>query len=171
MYTEEMERTRISTKRGIVGGAITAFVVFVVLGVGSVGWLWWSLRPIDGVERLRGLPVYPGAAGVVVDDKVAAESWMTFQTSATAEDVYAFYDTQLKEQGWQSAGRPSDGGGSGYMQRDGRFEEVEFAPDSFPWVRIVTSRTPVWLDISTVEQEGNGVPEGKTRVTIELRER
>ncbi|MEO5951282.1 MAG: hypothetical protein ABIQ44_02335, partial [Chloroflexia bacterium] len=177
VYTdEEMKERKTSTGRGLAGGVLALVVVGVITILGAAGWLWWAGRPVDNLTRLKQLPVYPGATAVVVKDtstKGEQMAVLTFEVGAKAEDIYAFYDNELKEHGWQHLGRQSDGGSSGYMKRDGSFEGIEFTggagPEGrFPWVHIVTNRSPMWLQIDAVADNNGGV--GKTGVSIQLME-
>src|SRR6188472_3761627 len=112
-----MRERRPVAGKGLAGGALALLVVGMVAVLGVIGWFWRMGSPVDGLERLRKLPVYAGATGVVVRDESSVREQvevLTFEVGARIEDVYTFYDHVLVEHGWQSAGRPSDGGGSEY---------------------------------------------------------
>ena len=156
-----------------VGCGLAAGVLAVVICV-MAAWVWvvWAERPVDALARVRALPVYPGALSVRVEQKpvnltvsgVAIEAQqggvLTFETRAAPEDVFAFYDRELKSVGWQPAGRQSDGGGGQYMKREGSFEGIEFAGTQdagFPWLRVERNQALLWLrvEVSTAFVNGN----------------
>jgi hypothetical protein len=149
-------------------GLAAGLAVLAVCGV--VGWMALAGGPVDGLERVRSLPLYPGASSVAVEERpvtitaagspvgVVNGAAMTFETQAEADEVFAFYDDVLKRGGWQAAGRQSDGGGGQYMKREGSFQGIEFTGGSgggFPWVRIKRSQALLWVqvEISTVERD------------------
>ena len=51
-----------------------------------------------------------------IDGQTAAYSLIDFDSSATAADVYAYYDIQLKANGW----KPSRVSGLSFLESDGR---------------------------------------------------
>ena len=162
---------RIGRRRAYAGcGLATAALVLVICSVAA--WFILSERPVDVLARVRALPVFPGASSVRVEQKpvnltvsgVAIEAErggvLTFQTWAEPEDVYSFYDDHLKSDGWQSAGRQSDGGGGQYMKREGSFQGIELIGTQsagFPWLQVKRNQALLWLrvDVSTTNVNGN----------------
>jgi hypothetical protein len=162
---------RIGRGRASFVGCGAAVALAIVIGV-MAAWLVWAEGPVDTLARVRALPVYPGASSVKVEQKpvnltvsgVTIEAQqggvLTFETWAEPEDVFAFYDSELKIEGWQSAGRQSDGGGGQYMKREGSFEGIELAgtqDTGFPWLRIKRNQALLWLrvEVSTAYVNGN----------------
>jgi hypothetical protein len=142
---------------------------------GVVAWSAWMAMPADKLARLNALPVYPGASSVQRQMQQKASGpvgVLTFETGASIDDMFAFYDPALKAAGWQTVVGESDGGTGMYTQPEGSFQGVEFtggfgaADSGFPWFRIDRNRAPLWLhiDVSQVNHSG----QEWTHVAVEL---
>ena len=150
-------------------GSVVGLFLFVVCAL--MAWLVWAGAPADRLARLKALPVYPRASKVKIEEKQAPlpapgsdvvtmpSGVLTFETQASPEDIIQFYDSELKNEGWQPAGRQSDGGGGLYGNVDGSFEGIDFTgmEGGFPWFRIKRSQTPLWVSVSatTVYHDNN----------------
>lgn len=153
---------------------IAILIGFAVLACAVIGWLWWTTKTTNTLDILKQLPIYPGAIAVTLTDSSVSNELsgqLTFEVAATPEAVYTFYDDFLKSHDWQPEGRLSDGGGGGYMKRDGSYLGIEITDGSgsnnlLPWIRVVTDRTPIWLSVEALEVKQGGVV--KTMVMLEL---
>jgi hypothetical protein len=161
-------------RRLVIGcGLVAALAAFAVCSVAAA--LAWVARPTDDLARVRALPVYPGASAVQVQEQPAASGKagvLSFETGASVEDMFAYYDPALRQAGWQPVIGESDGGTGMYARPEGSFEGIEFTggsgrPDGgFPWFHVKTNQTPMWLHIAVSPLYHNG--QEWTHVAVEL---
>jgi hypothetical protein len=154
-------------------GLLAGLLALAVAGV--VVWLASATVPADKLARVKALPVYPGASNVQAQMEQTPDGQtgvLSFDTPASMDDMFAFYDPALRSAGWQKVVGESDGGTGLYTEPEGSFEGIEFTGGSassdtgFPWFRLDRNRTPLWLHIDVSQLDHNGSP--WTRVAVEL---
>lgn len=163
-----------SGKRGLLMGCGIVACSLALLVCGVLGWLGWAGSPVDPLARTRQLPVYPGASSVLIAERPTSSGKvgvLTFDTTASIEDVWAFYTVELNNAGWHSVSGPSNGGSGGFTRKDGSFEGLEFTgmtgrKAGFPWFRIKRNMTPLWLQVDVTTGKGTATQEW----SLELRQ-
>jgi hypothetical protein len=94
--------TKAKTRR--VPFLVVAFGVLLLLLTGGTWAIFLVLqRSPEPLDDLRALPLYPGAQSVKVTSSSDHDASLTFTTTATSTDVFAFYDSQLTSaDGWMA---------------------------------------------------------------------
>jgi hypothetical protein len=156
-------------------GLAAALLALVVCSVAAV--LALAGRPVDELARVKALPVYPGASDVQVKPEHADTGnagVLSFETGASVEDMFAYYDPALRQAGWQPVVGESDGGTGMYTRPEGSFQGIEFTGGSggpgggFPWFQVKTNQTPVWIHVAVSQLYHDG--REWTHVAVELTE-
>ncbi|MDQ5825188.1 MAG: hypothetical protein M3441_13415 [Chloroflexota bacterium] len=106
----------------------------------------------DPLEELRAVPLYPNAQSVKVTGGSDHDASLTFTTTATSRDVFAFYDSELTSaNGWMAhPGGNAKGAGFFRLYFNGEervtgFQFTGFGDPPFfgaPWVG--PTHEPVW---------------------------
>jgi hypothetical protein len=165
---------RSKRQRIFIGCSLVAGLLILIVG-GLAAWSAWMAKPVDKLARVRALPVYPGASSVQVQMEQRADGpvgVLSFETGASIDDMFAYYDPALTAAGWQKVVGESDGGTGLYTQPEGSFQGIELtagsgaADSGFPWFRIDRNRAPLWLHLGVSQVYHGG--QAWTHVDVEL---
>ncbi|HEX8231604.1 MAG TPA: hypothetical protein VF826_20175 [Chloroflexia bacterium] len=131
-----------------------AGLAFLLLLLAAGTWAIFLVlqRSPDPLDELRALPLYPNAQSVKVTGESDHDASLTFTTTATSSEVFAFYESQLTSAGGWMAHPGGNAKEAGffrlYFKGGERFTGYQFTgfgdPPFFgaPWIGPTTK--PVW---------------------------